>query len=109
MQVNGNAADIGLRLLAKSESTSFILVSLVTYTVEHSSEQLTRLGEWRQLSPRQQELAGLLLAGHTLNSAAEKMAITRRTARDHLDGLFRATNTRRQRDLFFRLGRDRHV
>lgn len=105
-QIEGNAADIGLRRLADGGGESLILVSLVTHAAAPTQEHLTRLGQRWQLRPRQEELAGLLLAGHSLDRAAGEMGITRRTARDHLDGLFRATGTRRQQDLIARLTRD---
>jgi DNA-binding CsgD family transcriptional regulator len=108
LPINGNAADIGLRRLANGNSEALILVSLITHTAEHTEEQLASIGERRMLPPRQRELAGLLLAGHSLDSAAAKMGIMRTTARGHLKGLFRATGTRRQQDLLARLARDTH-
>lgn len=105
-QIDGNAADIGLRALANGDSEALILVSLVTHIAEHTEAQLASIGERRMLPPRQRELAGLLLGGYSLDSAAEQMGVTRRTAKGHLEGLFRATGTRRQQDLIVRLERD---
>ena len=62
-------------------------------------EKIAYWPERRLLSPRQRELAGLLLTFHSLDEAANKMGITRRTARDHLAGLFQSTGMRRQQDL----------
>lgn len=106
VHVAGNAADIGIRRLGEVGGKPLMLISLVAHDAELSEAQLSSVADRRRLPPRQRELAGLLLAGHSLDAAAEIMGITRRTARDHLEGLFRATDTRRQQDLIARLTRD---
>lgn len=83
-----------------------ILLSVIIHAGLPAPELLERLGERRRLPPRQRELAGHLLAGLSLDAAAEKMGIGRRTARDHLSGLFRATGTSRQSELLARLSRE---
>lgn len=105
----GETADLALRRLAGrhgESSEALILVSLVIHAQVPHAEQLARLGERRRLPPRQRELAGHLLAGLSLDDAAAYMGISRRTARDHLKGLFRATGASRQTELIARLSRE---
>jgi DNA-binding CsgD family transcriptional regulator len=100
------SANIALRRISGQGTDTLILLSLAVHTVATSTEHLDRLGERHDLPTRQRELAGHLLAGLSLDKAADRMGITRRTARDHLKGLFRATGTSRQGELIARLGRD---
>lgn len=100
----GETADYALRRLASGDSV--ILLSVIIHASAPAPELLDRIGERRRLPPRQRELAGHLLAGLSLDAAAEKMGIGRRTARDHLSGLFRATGTARQSELIARLSRE---
>ncbi len=63
---------------------------------------------WREafgFTPREDELAVLLMAGHSLESAAAVQATTLHTARVHLRRLFAKTGTSRQSDLVRLLGR----
>ena len=63
---------------------------------------------WREafgLTPREDELAVLLMAGHSLESAAVVQATTLHTVRIHLRRLFAKTGTSRQSDLVRLLGR----
>ncbi len=63
---------------------------------------------WREafgFTPREDELAVLLMAGHSLESAAAVQATTLHTARIHLRRLFAKTGTSRQSDLVRLLGR----
>jgi DNA-binding CsgD family transcriptional regulator len=102
-------ADITLRRIADSDrcgNGTLILVSLVVHAAAPDAKLVERLGDRRRLPPRQRELAGHLLAGLSLDQAAMRMGITRRTARDHLTGLFRATGTSRQTELVARLSRE---
>ncbi len=52
-----------------------------------------------RLTEREWELAALLVAGHSLESAASAMRISRNTARVHLQSVFAKTQTSRQMDL----------
>jgi DNA-binding CsgD family transcriptional regulator len=49
-----------------------------------------------ELSPAQRQLAGLVAEGLTLNEIAERMGITRNTARTHLNRVFDKTGVRTQ-------------
>ena len=51
------------------------------------------------LSSREAEVADLLLAGHSLESLAAVLGISRNTARVHLQSLFRKTGSNRQSEL----------
>ncbi|MER2511251.1 MAG: helix-turn-helix transcriptional regulator [Nitrosomonas ureae] len=99
---NGETADFVLRRLA---GEALFLLSVIVHVTASSAEQLERLGELLRLPPRQRELAGHLLGGLSLDLAAARMGIGRRTARDHLKGLFHATGTSRQTELIANLSR----
>jgi DNA-binding CsgD family transcriptional regulator len=60
-----------------------------------STEQRDLFG----LTDREAKCAELLLAGHTLETLAQVLSISRNTARNHLHSLFRKTRTNRQADL----------
>lgn len=103
LHLNDGLVEVGLRRVAQWDRAPFVLVSAAAMG---RPDQATATGaseiywpERRLLSPRQRELAGLLLTFHSLDDAANKMGITRRTARDHLAALFQATGMRRQQDL----------
>ena len=103
IQIQGVMMEVGLRRVEQAEGSPFVLVS-VAPGMNHDmntagGEKIAYWPERRLLSPRQRELAGLLLTFHSLDEAANKMGITRRTARDHLAGLFQSTGMRRQQDL----------
>jgi DNA-binding CsgD family transcriptional regulator len=51
------------------------------------------------LTPRETQVANLLLAGHSLESLAATLQISRNTVRVHLQALFRKTACNRQSDL----------
>jgi len=57
------------------------------------------------LTPRQGEVADLLLGGHSLESLSAVLAISRSTARVHLKSLFKKTSTSRQTELLSFLAR----
>lgn len=109
MQLEGSSMEVGLRRVEQADRSHFVLVSVANGMNRGmevpQDEKMAYWPERRLLSPRQRELAGLLLTFHSLNSAADKMGITRRTARDHLAGLFQATGMRRQQDLIIFLRR----
>ena len=56
------------------------------------------------LSPREADLAALLLRGDSLAQAAERLAMSRNTARNHLQAIFRKTRTNSQPGLIRLLG-----
>ena len=63
---------------------------------------------WRtayRLTPKETELARLPTAGHSVETAAETLAITIVTARVHLRNLFIKTGTDRQSELILLLSR----
>lgn len=99
MPLAGNTASFALRRISGQGADAMLLLSINVHADALSAEQLDRLGERHGLPPRQKEVAGHLLATLSLNEAAARMGITRRTARDHLKGLFRATGTARQGEL----------
>jgi DNA-binding CsgD family transcriptional regulator len=51
------------------------------------------------LSPREAEVAGALLAGHSVESMCALLGISRNTAKAHLQSIFRKTGTNRQSEL----------
>lgn len=51
------------------------------------------------LSPRETQVAGALLEGHSIASLAATLGVSRNTARNHVQALFRKTRTNRQSDL----------
>jgi len=51
------------------------------------------------LSPREAEVAGALLAGHSLESLCHALGISRNTVKVHLQSIFRKTGTNRQSEL----------
>ena len=110
VQLEFGTVEVGLRRVAQTDRPHFVLVSVASGAhhgmAAPQDEKMAYWPERRLLSPRQRELAGLLLTFHSLDDAADKMGITRRTARDHLAGLFQATGMRRQQDLinFLRRG-----
>jgi DNA-binding CsgD family transcriptional regulator len=55
--------------------------------------------EMFDFSPRETDLANLLLSGHSIESAAASLTISPNTAKVHLQSLFRKTETSRQSDL----------
>ncbi|MCB8746199.1 hypothetical protein LHU53_04690 [Rhodoferax sp. U2-2l] len=103
LHLNDDLVEVGLRRVEQPDRSPFVLVSAAARARPGQAVTAGASGtywpERRLLSPRQRELAGLLLTFHSLDEAADKMGITRRTARDHLAALFQATGMRRQQDL----------
>lgn len=64
-----------------------------------SQRNTARLARLFSLTPKQSELAGLLLAGMSVTQAAGRMGISRSTAADHMRQLFDKTHTARQAEL----------
>jgi len=64
------------------------------YRIDHSL-----LAELFDFTPRETDLALLLIDGHELKRCAELMSVGLETARTHLDALFAKTGTRRQAQL----------
>jgi DNA-binding CsgD family transcriptional regulator len=100
------SANIAMRRISGQGADALLLLSIIVHADALSAEHLDRLGKRHGLPPRQKELAGHLLSNLSLNEAAARMGITRRTARDHLKGLFRATGTSRQGELMAYLVRN---
>lgn len=100
------SANIAMRRISGQGADALLLLSIIVHADALSAEHLDLFGKRHGLPARQKELAGHLLANLSLNEAAACMVITRRTARDHLKGLFRATGTSRQAELMAYLVRN---
>lgn len=84
------------RHLAPAEAAALVTV------VDPTAPPQGRGELWRQafdLTAREAELAILLAAGHSVESAAAKLEMSRNTARVHLAHLFAKTGTTRQTEL----------
>ena len=68
-----------------------------------SARNLRELAELYGLTPAETRLAGLILNGLALFEAAERLGITRNTARTHMKRIYGKTGTRRQAELIRRL------
>ena len=66
---------------------------------EASAEMSKEHADLFQLTLREIEVASAILGGHSLDSLAARLGISRNTARVHLQSLFRKTCTNRQSDL----------
>jgi DNA-binding CsgD family transcriptional regulator len=62
-------------------------------------EHLSEHSHLFDLSPRETEIAAALLEGHSIDSLAATLGVSRNTARNHVQALFRKTGTNRQSDL----------
>ena len=62
-------------------------------------EYLSEHSHLFDLSPRETETAAALLEGHSIDSLAAALGMSRNTARNHVQALFRKTRTNRQSDL----------
>jgi DNA-binding CsgD family transcriptional regulator/PAS domain-containing protein len=69
-----------------------------------SARNLRELAELYGLTPAETRLAGLILNGLALFEAAERLGITKNTARTHMKRIYGKTGTRRQVELVRRLG-----
>ena len=87
------------RLLRRSDSPNLYLFSLVVLDSDAAKMGAGRHGALQGASPRQNDLAQLLLNGLSLTAAAESMGISRATANGHLKALFKLSDTRRQSEL----------
>lgn len=93
---NGERAELWMRQLSRpGDPVDNYLLSVTGI----SSNENAKLVLDHSLTPRQSELANHLLRGIALGSAAALMGISRNTAKDHLAGLFKLSNTSRQVDL----------
>ena len=81
-------------LLAGAAATVFLTDPTAPHPISES-----RVRQLYRLTPREAQLAVLLANGTTLARAARALGIAEKTARIHLQGLFRKTGTRRQADL----------
>ena len=77
-------------------AAAVVFVSDPESNIETPTEMLARL---YRLTPAEARLAGALLAGEGLQSAADRLCITLETARSHLKRIFDKTGTRRQAEL----------
>jgi DNA-binding CsgD family transcriptional regulator len=84
------------RLLAPAEAAALVTVIDPTASV---AAPATLLREAFDLTPREAELASLLSAGHSVESAAAVMVIGLATARLHLRRVLQKTRTSRQAEL----------
>jgi DNA-binding CsgD family transcriptional regulator len=67
--------------------------------LEMREENLSERSHLFNLSPRETEVASALLEGHSIASMAAALGVSRNTARNHVQALFRKTSTNRQSDL----------
>jgi DNA-binding CsgD family transcriptional regulator len=109
---DGETLEIRLRRILHCEGSPPVFL-LSQVTVANSSESGSvapgdELDALAQATPRQHELARLLLAGATLTDAAARMGISRATANGHLKKLFEFSNTTRQTELVAWLTRTIH-
>lgn len=84
-----------LNHLAKPVPTALIRLVELDIGPEHLNEH----SHLFDLTPREIEIAKALLDGHSLESMAELLTISRNTARNHLQALFEKTKTNRQSHL----------
>lgn len=68
-------------------------------------EHLSEHSHLFDLSPRETDIASALLEGHSIESMAAALGVSRNTARNHVQALFRKTQTNRQSDLIRLLDR----
>lgn len=90
------------RFLAPAEAAALVTV------VDPSAESARHEALWREafsFTRREGELAGLLMSGHSLESAAATQNVTVHTVRVQLRHLFEKTGTSRQPDLIRLLSR----
>ncbi len=74
-------------------------VVILTDPEERSGAQPSRLARLFRLTPREAALAALLMEGQGLEDIAERLRLSRNTARQHLRALFQKTGTHRQAEL----------
>jgi len=77
--------------------TPAALVRLIE--LEMGPKHLSEHSHMFELSPRETNVASALLEGHSIDSLAAALGISRNTARNHVQALFRKTQTNRQSDL----------
>lgn len=73
--------------------------------LERRPEHLSEHSHLFNLTPRETEVASALLEGHSIDSMAATLGMSRNTARNHLQALFQKTRTNRQSDLIRMLDR----
>jgi DNA-binding CsgD family transcriptional regulator len=82
--------------LRSDEAVATVFISDPTALRELSDAHIRHL---YRLTPKEAKLAVLLTGGATVAKAATALGMAEKTARIHLQGLFRKTGTRRQVDL----------
>ena len=81
--------------IPKPVPTALVRLIQLEMGPEHLSDHSHLFG----LSARETSVASALLEGHSIDSLAAVLGISRNTARNHLQALFRKTQTSRQSDL----------
>jgi DNA-binding CsgD family transcriptional regulator len=107
---NGQLGELWIRrLLRRADSPNLYLFSVVVTETDPAKTGGESHGSLIGASPRQRELAHLLLNGLSLTACASQMGISRATANGHLKALFNLSDTRRQSELVGWLTRAMHV
>ena len=85
------------RVIGQEEDVALVFV----YALEEyiGRVQQIMLKTFYGLTPAEQRVAQAILEGHKLDEAANKLAISRNTARTHMKRIYAKTNTARQTDL----------
>jgi DNA-binding CsgD family transcriptional regulator len=85
------------RVIGQEEDVALVFV----YALEEciGMAQKIMLKTFYGLTPAEQRVAQAILEGYRLDEAANKLAISRNTARTHMKRIFAKTNTARQTDL----------
>lgn len=104
LRADDAGADLLVRQVVGADGNPHWVLRLIHHTRE-SDDGKARLTAMLGLTPRQAELAQLLIAGCTLTDAARRMGIVRGSANDLLKRLFSITGTRRQAELVGLLNR----
>jgi DNA-binding CsgD family transcriptional regulator len=81
--------------LPRPVATALVRVIELDNRPEHLSEH----SHLFHFSPRETEIASALVQGHSIDSMAASLGISRNTARNHVQALFQKTRTNRQADL----------
>ncbi len=104
--IGSNQQEIDLVWIRVTDDTwgAHLVIRLAKHG-HHDQANMTKLALTLGLSTRQCELAELLLVGHTLTDAAERLGIARGSANELLKRMFTATGTRRQTELLAYLSR----
>jgi len=97
-------AELMFRQMTSTDGGAYWVLYLFHFG-RHSDDSQAELFVSLGLTPRQAELAGLLIDGYSLTEAASRLGIVRGSANDLLKRLFTSTGTRRQAELVGYLNR----